>query len=80
MRVTIYSPPGVQAEEIRNRALAAMREAGVRGKIAVATDEFDFASAGVMFTPAVSINGTLICNGWVPDAQDIAQALSEAPG
>lgn len=75
MKVTIYSPPGMHGEIIRNRAQRAMSEAGLSGKIEVRTEEFEFARAGVMCTPAVSINGRLVTNGWVPEEQDFARVL-----
>lgn len=76
MIVTIYSPPGQHAEHIRRTAQRTLEDLGVKAQVQVESDEFGFASAGVMFTPAVSVNGTLISNGWVPEPQDLAAALS----
>lgn len=76
MVVTIYSLSEQQAESIRNKTLHMLHDLGVSGDVVVDSDEFGFASAGVMFTPAVSVNGTLITNGWVPEPQDLAAALS----
>jgi len=74
--VTIYAPPGQHAENIRRAAQQTLDNLGVKAQVEVESDEFGFASAGVMFTPAVSVNGTLISNGWVPEPQDLAAALS----
>jgi hypothetical protein len=75
MRITIFSPPGTQGEVIRSRALAVLHEMGVKANVSIDNDEFDFARAGVMFTPAVSINGTLISNGWIPEPDEIKLAV-----
>jgi len=74
--VTIYSPPGQHADNIRQAAEQTLTSLGVKAQVEVESDEFGFASAGVMFTPAVSVNGTLISNGWVPEPRDLAEALS----
>ncbi|MBN2081190.1 thioredoxin family protein [bacterium] len=76
MLVTIYSPAGRHAEVIRDATKRMLKDMGVKGNVKVETDEFSFTRAGVMFTPAVSINGTLISNGWVPEPSDMAEALS----
>ena len=53
-----------------------MTELGVHAEVEIDSDEFSFARAGVMFTPAISINGNLISNGWVPEAADVALAVN----
>lgn len=75
MKVTIYNPPGFQSEILRDNTIKVLSELGVDANVEIDSDEFAFASAGVMFTPAVSINGKLISNGWVPEAADVAQAV-----
>jgi len=75
MRVTIFSPPGTQAEQMRERTSQMMQDLGVDANIEIDSDEFDYARAGVMFTPAVSVNGKLISNGWMPEAHDMAVAV-----
>jgi len=74
--ITIYSQSQRQAALIRDEALHVFSDLGISGNVIIDNDEFDFASAGVMFTPAVSVDGTLISNGWVPAPQDLAAALS----
>ena len=76
MRITIFSPPGQHAEHIRSQALRAVHNLGVSAAVVVDSDEFDFALAGVMFTPAISINGNLISNGWVPEENEMLEALA----
>jgi hypothetical protein len=76
MVVTIYSLSERQAEFIRDEALTVLHDLGINASVVVDNDEFGFASAGVLFTPAVSVNGTLITNGWAPGPRDLAEALS----
>lgn len=75
MRVTVYSPPGMHGEQIRYRAQRALQEAGLSGRVDLKTAEFDFARAGVMCTPAISVNGRLVTNGWVPEENEFARVL-----
>lgn len=75
MKVTIYNPSGFQSEILRDNTIKVLTELGVDAQVEIDSDEFAFARAGVMFTPAVSINGKLISNGWVPEASDVALAV-----
>jgi hypothetical protein len=75
MRVVIYSPPGMQGEVLRRDTQKHLGRLGIKVNVELQTDDFSFARAGVMFTPAVSINGTLISNGWVPEPQEFDDAL-----
>jgi len=76
MKVTIYNPPGFQSEILRDNTIKVLSELGVSAQVEIDSDEFSYARAGVMFTPAISIDGTLISNGWVPEAADVAQAVN----
>jgi len=75
MRVIIFSNPGVQGEVMRRDAQRKLKFLGLNADVRVETDEFSFARAGVMFTPAVAVNGKLISNGWVPEDAELEQAL-----
>ncbi len=75
VRVTVYSPPGMHGEQIRHRAQQALAEAGLAGRVELKTEEFEFARAGVMCTPAISVNGRLVTNGWVPGETEFARVL-----
>ena len=77
MKVTIFTPPGLQVEEIRNSAVEVLHELGVSADVEVDSNEFDFALAGVLLSPAVSINGTLISNGWIPERDVMKDAISD---
>jgi hypothetical protein len=75
MRVIIFSNPGVQGEVMRRDAQRKLNYLGLNADVRVETDEFSFARAGVMFTPAVAVNGKLISNGWVPEDCELERAL-----
>jgi hypothetical protein len=75
MQVVIFSHPGRQAEVLRRDAQQLLQRLGVSCDVKLETDEFRLARAGVMFTPAVSINGQLISNGWVPEQDEFADQL-----
>ena len=75
MKVTIFSPPGMQGEIIRRDTQLALDGIGVKASVEVRTSEFDCAQAGVMCTPAMSIDGRLVSNGWVPDSEELAELI-----
>ena len=77
-RVTVYSPPGLQGELILNEALEALKRVGVKGKVELTSNEFECARAGVLCTPAISINGQLVTNGWVPRPDEFENLIRGA--
>ena len=77
-KVTVYSPPGLQGELILNEALEVLKKVGIQGKVELKSSEFEYARAGVLYTPAISINGQLVTNGWVPRADELENLLRGA--
>ena len=75
MRITIFTSSGRQGDLIRRDTVEVLRQLGIEGDVEVNSDEFDFACAGVMLTPAVSVNGKLITNGWIPTPSAFRNAI-----
>jgi hypothetical protein len=76
MHITIYSTPGSNGERLRYTAQEALASAGLKAAVNLETDEFNFARAGVLFTPAVAVDGRLISNGWMPQRDELLHALA----
>ncbi len=76
MHITIYSAPGNHGERLKFSALEALESAGLDAAVNLETDEFNFARAGVLFTPAVAVDGRLISNGWMPQRDELLNALA----
>jgi hypothetical protein len=76
MHITIYSAPGMHGEQLKFSAIEALKSVGLKAAVNVETDEFNFARAGVLFTPAVAVDGRLISNGWMPKPDELLNALA----
>ena len=78
MKIQIAGPgcPKCQASEAVVRKVCA--ELGVEAEIEHLADPAEFAKLGVMFTPAVVIDGKIIESGRVPSEEKIRQAVSTA--
>lgn len=78
VKVTIFAPPGMHGELLKNRTQRVLKQAGLTGRVEVRTDESEFARAGVMCTPAISVDGRLVTNGWVPEDRDFESILKSS--
>jgi len=76
MRVTIFTLSGQQGEMMRRDTVKMLKQLGIEGDVKLTSDEFEFACAGVLLTPAVSINGKLITNGWLPEEKAFIEAVA----
>lgn len=76
MKIQIAGPgcPKCQASETVVRKVCA--ELGVEAEIEHITDPVEIAKLGVMFTPAVVIDGKIIESGHVPSEEKIGQFVS----
>lgn len=76
LRIVVYGKEGDGA------AFAAMgqvrqivRELKLEATVQIMTDPLSLTAAGVDATPAVSVDNTLICQGYVPSRTEMARAL-----
>jgi predicted thioredoxin/glutaredoxin len=71
MRVTIYSAPGQRGDLYQQSAHQVLLTMGVEAEVRLKTSELDFICNGVMVTPALEIDGELICSGCVVEPDDL---------
>jgi len=76
LRIVVYGKEGDGA------AFAAMgqvrqicRELKLEATVQIMTDPLSLQAAGVEATPAVSVDNTLICQGYVPSRTEMARAM-----
>lgn len=79
MRIEVYGPGCGNCRRLEQNARAALDSLGVTAEITKVQDIRAMASAGVMRTPALGVNGRLVLQGKVPAPLEIAELLRE-PG
>jgi hypothetical protein len=79
MKVRIYNDFANGFDEYREAVLSELSRYGLHPEIEMINDELSFAMAGVMLTPAVSIDDLLLSNGWLPTPADVARFALHFP-
>lgn len=71
LNITVYGPGCAKCKEVERRVHQAVKNAGVEANIQKATDFTEMAKAGILTTPAISINGAIKAAGRVPTEDEI---------
>ncbi len=71
MEIKIMGPGCANCEKLANLAQQAVAETGIEAKIEKITDFQEMAQAGVLSTPALSIDGVVKAVGRVPTKKEI---------
>jgi small redox-active disulfide protein 2 len=77
LEIKVYGPGCAKCKETEKRVRHVVEQAGIQANITHATDFAEMAKAGVMMTPAVSVNGTIKQAGNIPSENEIRSWLSE---
>ena len=80
MRVQILGTGCPKCKKLAANAEEAVRQAGVAAEIEKVTSVAEIARFGVMFTPALAIDGEVKAAGKVPSAARIADWIKAAQG
>lgn len=75
MDICIYGTGCPKCKKLMANAEAAVAQAGVEASISKVEAVADIAKAGVMFTPAISIDGAIKSSGKVVPPEKIAEWL-----
>lgn len=78
MRIEILGPGCSRCLRTEESVRRALKELSLEAELAHIRDPQEFASRGVLFTPAVVIDGKLKSSGRVPTNEEIRQWLEEA--
>jgi small redox-active disulfide protein 2 len=75
--IEVLGPGCANCRRVEANAREAVVMAGVEAEIRHVTDYREIAAHGVMSTPGLVIDGTVVSSGRIPSAGDIATWLSE---
>jgi small redox-active disulfide protein 2 len=76
LNIKVYGPGCAKCKETEKRVRHVVEQAGIEATITHATDFAEMAKAGVMVTPAVSVNGVIKKAGTVPTEDEIREWVS----
>lgn len=76
MKIEVVGPGCMRCIATENNVREAVKQLGIQAEISHVTDVAEFAKKGVMFTPAVIIDGKLVTSGKIPAVDEIKKILS----
>lgn len=71
MKIRVYGPGCKNCERTEKLVRDVLTEVGVEAEVEKVSDYQEIAAAGVMGTPAVSIDGKVVVAGRVPNADEV---------
>lgn len=77
MQITILGPGCRNCTMLEKNARTALATTGIDAEIVKITDYAQIAAHGVISTPGLAIDGTVLVTGRVPDATEVAALISD---
>ena len=77
MKIEILGPGCPKCKKVAELAEQAVKESGVEAEIVKVADINEIMDRGVMFTPALAINGEVRSTGKIPSIEEIKNWLKE---
>lgn len=77
MKIVVYGPGCHRCHETERIVREALQQLGFQAEVQVVSDYQTMAAAGVLATPAVSIDGVLRVAGRIPKAEEVHRWLVE---
>ena len=78
MEIIILGGLGTDSRQVENALSAALSELDVQASVGKVSSIRQMAAYGISKTPALIIEGKIICEGDVPSVEQIKKAISEA--
>lgn len=75
MEIKVCGPGCANCTKAENIVKKAVADAGIEAEVIKVTDFAEMAKMGVLSTPAVVINGKIMCVGKVPTIQEVLEWL-----
>jgi len=76
MEIKVVGPGCARCKETEKRVFNACAELNLAADITHITEINQFAALGVMFTPAVVINGQVVVQGRIPEPKELNNLLA----
>ena len=76
MEIKVYGPGCKKCKTTEEVVLEAMKEAGKEATVTKVSDIQEIAAAGIMSTPAVSVDGNIKSTGKVPSKDEVKSWLN----
>lgn len=71
MTITVYGTGCAKCRSVEHNAVQAVRELGLEAAVEHVREPVAIAQAGVMFTPALAVDGAVRCSGTVPTVAQV---------
>ena len=78
MEILIFGGLGTDARQLENALAQALRELNMSASIGKVSSIRQMAAYGVNQTPALMIEGRIVCEGTIPSVEEIKKALSSS--
>jgi small redox-active disulfide protein 2 len=76
MKIEIFGPGCARCKQTERNVREALSASGIEAEIIKVEDVRQYAARGVVFTPAVAIDGELKCTGRIPKSEEVQEWLS----
>ncbi|MBU0549614.1 MAG: TM0996/MTH895 family glutaredoxin-like protein [Candidatus Omnitrophica bacterium] len=77
MEIQVYGKGCLKCHQLAANTEQAIKDSGLEAKVEQITEINKITEKGIMFTPALLIDGKIICQGKIPGVEEIKQALKE---
>ncbi|MBP2627585.1 MAG: Thioredoxin [Firmicutes bacterium] len=75
MKIEVFESSCCKASNVYGLVERAMNESGVNAEVTKETDMVEAIKRGIMRTPALIIDGKVVCAGRVPEYEEVAKWL-----
>lgn len=76
MKIEVVGPGCARCITTEKNVKEALKQLNKEARVEHVTDVAEFAKRGVMFTPAVIVDGKIVTSGTIPSVEDIKRILS----
>jgi len=76
MRIEIVGPGCPKCIATEKNVKEALKELGIQAEVVHVTDVREFAKKGVVFTPAVVVDGKVKISGKIPTVEEVKKVIS----
>lgn len=76
MKIEIIGPGCPRCVATENNVKEAVKQLGIQAEVTKITDVKEFAKKGVMFTPAIIVDGKVVISGKIPTVEEVKKVIS----